>query len=492
MTTDPAATLSRRDFLRLSAAATAGLSLVSADGFAQAAIPPPMTRRFGRIDFDVTTLGLGGQASLQWTPAGVDPVAIILKAFDLGVNYFDTSNVYGPSQLNFHRAFERLNLIPGRAGYDPARRERMFLTTKTMIRWAKGGYPNQRGVRNATNGDHGEGAVADLRRSLSQLFGNNDGTYPDGAYVDMVLIHNLVSFEEVDVVYQGLDTPLDPEGNFGALVALRDFRDGTNHTGLNPRHEKLVRHLGFSGHNNAPAMIEMIQRDRYGLLDGVLVSINVNDRRYLNMQYNLFPVARAKNMGIIGMKVFADGAMYTKDAKWSRAPRDVVRLVGTEDIPSRPLVEHALTAPGIHTLIVGIGEIDDDPLRCQLVQDYYAAQIAPDALSETERRAIEPLGLRAKDGRTNWFQLADRGLTPPRNTRAERGARLVLAWDCAYAGDEPLDHYDILRDGQPIATVPHRPQISKTPFRYETEAADGNYAIVAVDAAGRKAAAKVG
>jgi len=491
MTTDPAATLSRRDFLRLSAAATAGLSLASADTFAQAAIPPPMTRRFGKIGFDVTTLGLGGQASLQWTPPGVDPAAIILKAFDLGVNYFDTSNVYGPSQLNFHRAFERLNLIPGQPGYDQARRERTFITTKTMIRWAKGGYPNQPGVRNATNGDHGEGAVADLRRSLSQLFGNNDGTYPDGAYVDMVLIHNLVSFEEVDVVYQGLDTPLDPEGNFGALVALRDFRDGTNHTGLNPRLEKRVRHLGFSGHNNAPAMIEMIQRDRYGLLDGVLVSVNVNDRRYLNMQYNLFPVARAKNMGIIGMKVFADGAMYTKDAKWSRAPEDVVRLVGTEDIPSRPLIEHALTAPGIHTLIVGIGEIDDNPLRCQLVQDYYAAQIAPDALSESERRAIEPLGLRAKDGRTNWFQLADRGLTAPRNARAERGERLVLAWDCAYAGDEPLDHYEILRDGQPVATVPHRPQTSKTPFRHAA-ATGGNYTIVAVDAAGRKAAAKVG
>jgi hypothetical protein len=102
------------------------------------------------------------------------------------------------------------------------------------------------------------------------LFGNDDGTYPEGAYVDMVLIHNLTTFEEIDVVYRGLETPLDKDGNFGALVALRDFRDGTNITGLNPGNEKLVKHLGFSGHHNAPAMIEMIQRDKWDLLDGML------------------------------------------------------------------------------------------------------------------------------------------------------------------------------------------------------------------------------
>jgi aryl-alcohol dehydrogenase-like predicted oxidoreductase len=76
-------------------------------------IPAPMKRRFGRINFDVTTMALGGQSSIQWTPEDVEPVDIILKAFDLGINYFDTSNVYGPSQLNFGKAFRKLNLVPG-------------------------------------------------------------------------------------------------------------------------------------------------------------------------------------------------------------------------------------------------------------------------------------------------------------------------------------------------------------------------------------------
>ena len=91
----------------------------------------PIKRDFGKIDFQVTTLGLGGQGSLQWTPDDVDPVSIILKAFQLGVNYFDTSNLYGPSQTNFGKAFRELNLIPGESGYDETLRRSIFLTSKT-------------------------------------------------------------------------------------------------------------------------------------------------------------------------------------------------------------------------------------------------------------------------------------------------------------------------------------------------------------------------
>ena len=472
--------------MRLSAAAAAGAALLPSFACSRESIPAPLTRRFGRINFDVTTMALGGQASIQWTPDDVDPVPIILKSFDLGINYYDTSNVYGPSQLNFGKAFRKLNLIPGQPGYNSKLRESTFLTSKTMVRWAKGGYPELPNVRNSTQGDPAGGAVGDLKRTLSQIFGNDDGTYPEGAYIDMMMIHNLTTFEEVDVVYRGLETPLDRDGDFGALVALRDYRDGTNVTGLNPKNEKLIKHLGFSGHNNSPAMIDMIQRDKWDLLDGMLVAINVNDRRYLNMQYNVFPVAEARDIGIIGMKVFADGAMYTKAPGWSRVPEDVVRIIGTDSVPSKPLIEYALTTPGIHTLIVGIGEINDDPLKCQLVQNYYAAQIEADALSERERRELESIGARARNGETNYFQLADRGLTPPRNPELITGDKVKLTWDTGYAGDEPITHYEILREGSVVETIPHIPQGTKEPFACEV--ASGNeFRIVAVDAAGRKA-----
>jgi aryl-alcohol dehydrogenase-like predicted oxidoreductase len=478
-------TLSRRQFMKLSVAAATGVSLLPALSCTSTVIPSPLKRHFGRINFDITSIGLGGQGSLMWTPEGINPVSIILKAFDLGINYFDTSNAYGPSQMNYGEAFRKLNLVPGQKNYNQKLRDSMFLTTKTMIRWAKGNYPKIDNVRNSTDGKHGEGAVADLKRSLSQMFGNDDGTYPEGAYVNMILIHNITTFEEVEVVYKGLETPLDVNDNFGALVALRDYRDGTNITGLNPKNEKLVRHIGFSGHNNAPAMMDMIQRDKWDILDAMLVAINVNDRRYLNMQYNVIPVARAKNMGIIAMKVFADGAMYTKEPGWSSKPEHVVRIIGTETVPSKPLIEYVLTAEGVHTLIIGIGEINDNPLKCQLVQNYYAAQITPDALGESERRELEKVGLRARNGDTNYFQLTDTGLTPPRNPMVTKSGNIKLTWDTSYAGNEPIAQYEIIADGQTVGSVTHKPQVSREPFSFETTTGK-QFKIVAVDAAGRK------
>ncbi len=482
-----AQSVSRREFVKLSAAAAAGLTILPGFRFGLDQLPAPMKRTFGKTGFEVTTLGLGGQASLQWTPADVDPIPIILKAFKMGINYFDTSNLYLGSQLNYGKAFEVLNLIPGKEGYDQKLRDSIFLTTKTHIRWAKPGFSDTDEVKNWTQGDHGEGAIADLKRSLSQMFGDGKGNYPEGAYVNMVLMHSLNNTDEVDVLYKGLETPLNKEDNFGTLVAMRDYRDGTNHTGLNPRMEKLVRHIGFSGHLNSPAMIEMIQRDEYGILDGMLVAINPNDKRYLNHQYNVIPVAKAKNLGIIAMKVFADGAMYTKESRWSGTAKDVVRTVGSKELPSKPLVEYALTTPGIHTAIIGIGQISDDPLKCQLVQNYYAAQIDPESMSEEKRLALEAKTGRVKEGQTNWFQLPRTGLTPPQNIKIDKKEKLEITWDTAYAADAPLSHYEVFYGEEKLATVKHQPQLTKQPFAFRHGLNEGVYKIVTVDKMGNRA-----
>ena len=67
------------------------------------------TRVLGKTGREVTTFGLGGQASIQWPRPGVDGEKIILKAIDRGVTYLDTSNIYGPSQLTYGKAFRRLH-----------------------------------------------------------------------------------------------------------------------------------------------------------------------------------------------------------------------------------------------------------------------------------------------------------------------------------------------------------------------------------------------
>mgnify|MGYP000891847154 CR=1 FL=1 len=74
--------ISRRNFIKVSAATTAAVSSMSLGSCNVEKVPAPMKRQFGKLGFEVTTLGLGGQASIQWTPDDVDPVPIILKAFE--------------------------------------------------------------------------------------------------------------------------------------------------------------------------------------------------------------------------------------------------------------------------------------------------------------------------------------------------------------------------------------------------------------------------
>jgi hypothetical protein len=338
--------------------------------------------------------------------------------------------------------------------------------------------------------------VDDLKRGLTQIFGDGQGNYPPGAHLDMILTHNVTTMEEVEALYEGLDHPDPGAENIGALAALRDYRDGTNLAGLNPKQEKLVRHIGFSGHHSPAVMMEMIQRDERDLLEGMLVAINANDRLNFNMQYNVIPVAVAKNMGLIAMKVFADGAMYTKDATWSNRPENVIRKVGSDALPSQPLVEYTLSTPGIHTAIIGTGQIDADPKSCQLRQNLSAAQILPAGLSVSDRRAIERITNAIKNGRTNYFQEPRQALTAPREPSAEqemRGHQRVvrLQWQTAFAGDEPIARYDIWRDQQKISQVTHQPQISKKPFLFEElvkDKAAHTYQIKAVDTVSRVAA----
>ena len=487
--------ITRRRYLQTTALASAGLTLGSFRGFGRNTVAKPLTREMGRLHFAATTLGLGGQASLQWTPADVDPTRIILKAFALGINYFDTSNMYGPSQANYGKAFRELHLIPGEAGYDEKLRRSMFLTSKTGLRWAKGGWQKP-GLGNFTNGKQGSKTIDDIKRSLSLMFGDGQGDYPRGAYLDMVLLHSLTAMAEVDAVYEGLGKADPKAENIGALAALVDYRDGSNLTGLNPKGEKLLRHIGFSGHHSPAVNMEMIQRDDHNVLDAMLVAINANDRLHFNMQYNVIPVAAARNMGLIAMKTFADGAMYTKPSRWTMNPNDVVRTVGSASLASGPLVQYTLTTPGIHTVIIGTGQIDDDAAACQLQRNLAAAQIAPAGLSVSDRRAIEKLTAPVKDGKTNYFQLPAQALTAPREAAAEQkmrdGKRVVrVTWQTAYAGDEPLVRYEVWRDRQKIGSVAHKPQVSKAPFAFEEAVSDQaahSYSVTAVDAVGRTAA----
>jgi hypothetical protein len=302
------------------------------------------------------------------------------------------------------------------------------------------------------------------------------------------------------MIFEGFDDPRPDRPWMGALAAMLDLREGTDRTGCNPRREKLIRHIGISGHWNTAALMYAIQRDEHRLIDTLLVAINASDARYMPHRHNAIAAARAADMGIIGMKIFADAAYYHKEPLFSNNVAHVYHAVGSVELPSRDLIQYALSIEGVDTLIIGIGHIDDDPTRCQLSANFEAARIEH-PLSEEKMKQIEARVTAAgKDAANSYFQRPAIGLTPPRNVGAEPDAaplfgRLAVrvSWDCAYAGPTAIDHYEVLRDGEVVGQVAHLPQIGRNRFHFDDVLAKGeghrtyDYAVRAVDKAGNHA-----
>lgn len=442
--------ISRRQIFRVLGGATLA-------GRARAAAPnPPLTHRtLGRTGRWVTPFALGGQASLQFPSADVDSADIIVRAIELGVNYLDSANAYGPSQSFYGQAFWKLRITPGHPEHDAALRERLWINTKTTRRYAL----DKSRPRDVT-------AVDELKRSLTLMFGDGQDWIPDGAYLDCIQIHNLTSQQQVDQIYEALELRGGSmPDRIGALAGLLDFRDGTNHTGLNPEGRRYVRHIGITGHQNSPVLMNAIQRDELNILDTLLVALNANDRRYLSHQYNAVPVARAKGMGIIAMKVFSAGGIYTGMPRQPREASELLMTVGSPGgVDSADLIRYPLSVPGVACLVAGIGRVDRDrPENDQLVYNLTAAVMDP--ASESERRRIEDAVAERHGTTTNYFQDPSRGLVHPPEPKIERdGERVFVRWTTGFAADEPIRSYKIYSGDQLLAWVPFRPQATTAPL----------------------------
>jgi aryl-alcohol dehydrogenase-like predicted oxidoreductase len=452
------------------------------------------TRPLGRTGREVTTFGLAGGNKVMWNLPGDEGVEIIVKAIRSGLTYLETANNYQLSQLNYNRAFRILNLIPGEPGYNAALRGRLFLATKTGLRYSL--------IRDDSKPmGHSAGGcrtcIEDLVRSLTQFFGDGQGYIPEGAYIDLMQIHTLTRDADVDAVFEGLENPSDKSmPRLGALAGLIDFRDGTNLTGLNPKEKKYIRHIGITGHENPTAHMYAMRRDTKNDLETLLVAINPNDRHYFCHQTNSVPVAAAKNMGIIGMKIFADGAMYGLQKAYASQPGQSVLSVGQEGkVPYQDFLQYSLSVGGVSTVIAGIGLIDKsgDPSRDQLVADLAACQI-PEPLPASRLRQIEQRVSELHGADTNFFQRPSVGMLAPQTLKVERdsGAKAVrVQWSTAYAAGDPLVRYEIFRREEKLATVPFQPQTSEALFTFVDEAAPAGhpggiyYHVRAVDSTGR-------
>lgn len=194
--------LTRREMLKTAAAGAAatalGASLPMAAGEAAAATGLPM-RTLGRTGVKVTVLGLGGQGRLERPSGGPDATAAIInRALDLGINYFDTAPRYGPSQDYYGEAIG-------------ARRKDIFLASKTHDRTR-------------------DGSLRLLDDSLERM--RTD-------HLDLWQLHNINGRDDLEGIF----------ASDGAIHALTKARD-----------EKMVRYLGITGHFDPDLLIDGLSR----------------------------------------------------------------------------------------------------------------------------------------------------------------------------------------------------------------------------------------
>jgi predicted aldo/keto reductase-like oxidoreductase len=212
--------------------------------------PKPKTGDIPRRTFGKTgeQLTLIGQAGGRFPLITFDEAkAVTLRAYDLGINYFDNSIDYwdGKSEEVYGAVL-------------PPFRKHIFLTTKANSRMRAG-------------------AEAELDLSLRRL--KTD-------YLDLWQIHGVDEKAEVDQIF----------GPGGAIEAFEAAKKAGK-----------CRFIGFTGHRDPNVHLEMLKR--YNKFDSILMPLNIADPGYLSFEKMVLPLAVERGMGIQGMKNTANGKL---------------------------------------------------------------------------------------------------------------------------------------------------------------------------------------
>jgi hypothetical protein len=271
------------------------------------------TRNLGKTGYKVSIFSLGGQAALEKANNEATAVPIIEKALDLGVNYIDTSSIYGgPDRWSEQYVGKVMK----------HRRSDAFLATKTKERTS-------------------DGSMRMIETSLKLL---------QTDHVDLWQLHDIGTMTDIDEIFS----------KGGAMEALLQARD-----------QKIVRYLGITGHYRPDALIEAIHRYAF---DTILMAVNAADPHHFSFSEQLLPLAVEKQMGIIGMKVPARGRILSS---WTPPPIErqkhswegmvLAPTPGTLDM--QQAMYYSLSLP-VSTVIIGCDSIAQLQQNVQLAREF--------------------------------------------------------------------------------------------------------------------------
>ncbi len=204
-------------------------------------------RPFGSTGESFPILSFGGQRIVdEHNCTEEEAIDIVNTAIDRGIRYFDTAWAYSSGQ-----AETRLGKVVKH------RRSEMWIATKTTH----------------TSRD---GARSQLETSLTRL---------QTDYVNEWRLHNVYSFDRLDAF----------TGKGGALEAAIQARD-----------EGLVRNISISCHTDPQILVEALNRFAF---DSTLMALSALDHFILSFAEEFLPLAKAKGVATIAMKVLGFGSL---------------------------------------------------------------------------------------------------------------------------------------------------------------------------------------
>ena len=315
----------RRDFLKVGGAVTAALLTPSA--FAStpnktlpnlpsnprtpAAMP---TRNLGKTGYKVGVFSLGGQAALEKANNFDVAVPVVERALDLGVNYIDTSSIYGGPERWSEQYVGKVMAH---------RRNEAFLATKTKERTR-------------------DGSMQMIEKSLQLL---------QTDHVDLWQLHDIGTMYDVNAVF----------AKGGAMEALLEMQQ-----------QKVVRYIGITGHYRPDSLIECINRHDF---DTILMAMNAADPHHYSFNEALLPLAVQKQMGIIGMKIPGRGRLLST---WTPPSIEVqkkswegmtIQTSSPGTLKMRDALYYTLSKP-VSTVIIGCDSIAQLEENVQLAREF--------------------------------------------------------------------------------------------------------------------------
>src|SRR5512136_816281 len=231
------------------------------------------TRPFGKTGRSFPILSFGGQRIVDAHNCTEDEaIEIVNTAIDRGIRYFDTAWIYSEGQ-----AETRMGKVVKH------RRSEMWIATKT---W------------DTTR----DGARRQLETSLSRL---------QTDHVDEWRLHNVWDHARLDAF----------TGKAGALEAA-----------IQAREEGMVRRISISCHSDPQILVEALNRFPF---DSALVALSALDHFILSFAEEFLPVANAKGVAVIGMKVMALaklGPYYERALRYTMGLPISTTIVGMESM----------------------------------------------------------------------------------------------------------------------------------------------------------------